>query len=162
MHIIVSEERPSWVRVVEEWIDELKSRVDALEKRIDELYKKIADIFELHSELVDVFSATRALLVITLSTPVSLNVIEDGIKRWKEFADSYRKHLGKVPWPTIQVGIGMILAAAKVSNIDFDHVAAILIEIFGQDARHVVKIEDVIKFYGIENADKWKRLIKAS
>ena len=53
----------------------------------------------------------------------------------------------------------MILGAARLSNIDFDDIAASLIENFGQDAKHAVKIEDIITFYGVENANKWKRLV---
>jgi len=163
----MGEERPDWARVVDEWIEKLENRIDTLEEKLEKLKNMLFDVIGLMAKMMDSLSAARSLTVISLSsaslTPASLNAIrnaiKDQIKDWKDLADEFRKHLGETFWPFIQDGIGMILGAARLSNIDFDDIAASLIENFGQDAKHAVKIEDIITFYGVENANKWKRLV---
>lgn len=155
----MSEERPGWVRVIEEWIDELKSRVDSLESEIQNIRRDLYKYISLTLTYTDVISITRSTTVLAGVASVPLSLIKKCIQGWKEIGNKSAEILGEVPWEDIQRGMHMMLVAARASDIPFDTIAASLVEVFGKDAKNAVRIEDIIKSYGTENANKWKRLI---
>jgi hypothetical protein len=50
---------------------------------------------------------------------------------------------------------------ASFKQIEFNNFASIIIENLGSDlAKKIIALEDVVKFYGAENAARWKKLIE--
>lgn len=162
----MSEEKPSWVIILEKEMEELEERltkrVNELEKRIEEQSERMRDVLGFIILAIERMSATRVVMALAASAPPGAlkEVIRHGIKTWKEVAENGEKILGTVVLEDVSTGIGILINAAYMNKLPFDFVASALLEEFGPHAKEAVRLEDITASYGVDAANKWKELVK--
>lgn len=161
----MSEEKPNWVIILEQEIENLRNdldkRIREVEKRIENLVVTLSRIFIALIIASNVISAIRFLESLSLSRPqlISKEIVKDLLQNVKNVLSELQAALGYAHWEFVQRLTGLALHCARRGNISFDDVASSLIEVFGSEAKNAVKLEDIVSLYGIDCADKWKRLV---
>lgn len=164
-------------KVVEHFENEMKDfkdRLEILEAKMSDFEKIPHELKKLKDSLTETF--TVVLLALDIDTcirdyvfavervPVEFvpTQMEVYLRNMKEFAEEY----DKPPWKEVvstymKRWTPMIIIMASVKRINFDTFCSIVIKSLGSNlARKTIVLEDIVKFYGTENATRWKRLIK--
>lgn len=164
-------------KVIEHFENEMKDFKDRLEileakmsdfEKIPHEFKKfkdsLAEIFSVTLLALDIDTCIRDYMSIVERVPIELvpTQMEVYLRNVKEFAEEY----DKPPWKGVvstyvKRWTSMIIIMASVKRINFDTFCSIVIKSLGSNlAKKTIVLEDIVKFYGTENATRWKRLIK--
>jgi hypothetical protein len=145
----------------------LETRMRGLEEihqKLERLSNAVIEIFSVSISALDLDSSIRDFLFVTdrASIDTVRSLIGEYLKRMKRFAEEY----DRLPWKGavsdfMKRWTSLILMCASAKRIEFNDFCSILIKNLGSDlAKKTVALEDIVKFYGAENATTWKRLIK--
>lgn len=164
-------------KVIEHFENEMKDfkdRLEILEAKMSDLEKIPHELKELKDTIVETFGVVVSGLDIDTCirdymfaferVPIEFvpTQMEVYLKSMKKFAEEY----DKPPWKEVvstymKRWTSMIIMMASVKRINFDNFCSIVIENLGSNlAKKTIALEDIVKFYGAENATRWKRLIK--
>lgn len=164
-------------KVIKKFESEMKDfqdRLEALEARmhsLEEIPKKLQQLKEAIIEVIgvlgiglDIDSCIRDFMFVADRTNVEgvKTLMGTYLKHMKKFFEEYDKE----PWKEsvsqfMKRWTSIIFMTASMKRIGFDDFCSIIIENLGSDlAKKTIAIEDIVKFYGAENASTWKRLIK--
>lgn len=164
-------------KVIEHFENEMKDfkdRLQILEGKMSDFEKIPHELKKLKDSLVDAFgifltaldidTCIRDYMFAVERVPIELvpMQMEVYLRNMKEFAEEY----DKPPWKEVVSNYmkrwtSLIIIMASVKRINFDNFCSIIIENLGSNlAKKTIALEDIVKFYGAENATAWKRLIK--
>ena len=164
-------------KVIKKFEDEMKDfqdRLRILEYKMHGLEKTPQELERLKDALVEVYMVSTSALDIEtsvrdfllLAERVSIDVVKElseiHLKKMKEFVEKY----DQAPWKEaisklMERWTSIVIMATSIKRIEFDDFCSIVMENLGSDlAKKAIALEDVVKFYGAENASTWKKLIK--
>lgn len=154
----MTSKKPSWVEIVEKEIRRLDERMNRMGDNLTSLIVIIAEENELASRL-----RFSSVVSDSLSTDDVINNIiklfEDEhalVKRFKS-----HKELYEVVFDGLKKRMPLYIGLAKKKHIAFNDFAALIIKKLGLDlARQVVPLDALIRYFGVQSADAWKKLLK--
>jgi hypothetical protein len=164
-------------RVIKKFENEIKDfqdRLTLLESKMRDLEKIPKELERLKSALVDVFGVSLSALdtdssirdFAALADRTSVDVVRELIgmffKNMKKFSEKHDQAAFKeIISQYMKRWASVIFIVASFKQIEFNNFASIIIENLGPDlAKKTIALEDVVKFYGAENASRWKKLIE--
>lgn len=164
-------------KVIKQFENEMKDFQDRLEiletgmrnlegipQKLERLSKAVIEVFGISISALELDSSIRDFLFSTGSASISAvwSLVEAYIKKMKEFAEKYDKTTWKeAVLEFLKRWTSFILMSASAKKIEFDDFCSLIIGNLGSDlAKKAVALEDIVRFYGAENAATWKELIK--
>ena len=148
---------------IQSFRDDLKEIKKESEKTLESLMRVLSFSIRysgLNSLVMDVLLAVRTLQKGPgASKDVISSTLREIVKFFNEFSGS--PPFAKITLDASTSFIGTLIAAARLdTGISFDELASILIDSIPDEiAKRIVPLEDMTRYYGTENAIKWKKLV---